>query len=99
MLSNTLNGTSVFLRVKTDSQWLTIGGQLSHSFTMSNSAIDVTSKGSSDYREILAGEGLKTLDATGNMIFSTDEAFTYCKQAFVDKSIVTFQTAVLLRMD
>lgn len=92
MLSGAINGSSVFLRVKTASEWLTIGGQLSHTSTESNSAIDITSKQQGhSYRVIADTEGLKTLDISGELIFSTDEAFDFVKDAFNSGSIELYQ--------
>ena len=92
MLTGALNGSAVFLRVKTGSQWLTIGGQLSHTATQSNTPIDITCKQQGhSFRELLDTEGLKTFDVSGQLIFSTDAAFDYVKTASANQSIETFQ--------
>ena len=90
-LSGILNGSDVFLRVKTGSQWLIIGGQLSHSQTKSNAAIDITCKQSGGFRDLMGGEGLQTMDVSSELIFSSDEAFDYIKETALNKSVNTFQ--------
>jgi predicted secreted protein len=92
MLSGALSGSDVFIRVKTASDWLTVGGQLAHTSTESNSPIDVTCKQNGHtFRDLLEDKGLKTFDVSAQMIFSTDEAFDYVKSAFVGKTIELFQ--------
>ena len=90
-LSGILNGSDVFLRVKTGSQWLIIGGQLSHSQTKSNAAIDITHKQNGSVREVMVNEGLQTMEVSSELIFSTDAAFDYIKTATTDKTIELFQ--------
>ena len=91
-LSGVLNGSDVFLRVKVaDGRWLTIGGQTSHTESKSIAAIDITCKQSGGFRELMEGEGLKTLDVSSELVFSTDEAFDYVKNSLLNGSINTYQ--------
>ena len=90
-LSGVLSGSDVFLRVKTGSQWLTIGGQLSHSQTQNVSPIDITCKQGSGWRDIMSGQGLQTMDVSSELIFSSDAAFDYVKTSALSKSIELFQ--------
>ena len=90
-LSDVLNGSDVFLRVKTGSQWLIIGGQTSHSQTKSNSAIDITHKQNGNVREVKSNDGLQIMDVSSELIFSTDAAFDYVKTSAGSKSIELFQ--------
>ncbi len=92
MLTGAFNGSSVFLRVMNGSDWLTIGGQMSHSTTENNASIDITSKQNGySFRDLQDLEGLKTFDVTGELIFNSDTAFDFCKDAYVNKSINLFQ--------
>lgn len=91
-LAGALNGTLVYVRVRTGSQWLTVGGQLSHSVNSKHSSIDITSKQQGQsYRELLNAKGLKTLDISCQLIFSTDTAFDYMKAAHLAGTIELFQ--------
>jgi predicted secreted protein len=92
VLDGALSGSNVFLRVSTNLGWLIIGGQLTHTTTEANASIDVTCKHQGhNYRTLSDGEGLKTLDVSGQLIFSTDTAFDYIKAAFTNGSIERFQ--------
>ncbi len=92
MLSGAFNGSSVFLRVMNGSDWLTIGGQMSHSTTENNSSIDITSKQNGhSFRDLQDIEGLKTFDVSGELIFNNDVAFDFLKAAYTNKSINLFQ--------
>ena len=90
-LSDVLSGSDVFLRVKTGSQWLTIGGQLSHSQTKNTAPSDITCKQNGSVRDIMVGEGLQTMDVSSELIFSSDAAFDYVKTSAMNKSIELFQ--------
>lgn len=90
-LSDVLNGSDVFLRVKTASRWLIIGGQLSHSQTKTNAPIDITHKQNGSVRDVLVNEGLQTMEVSSELIFSTDTAFDFIKTSASSKSIELFQ--------
>jgi len=88
-----LNGSDVFIRVfnQNADAWQIVGGQLTHSESLTNQPIDVTHKQNGNVREFMDGEGLRTLDLTLDVIFSTDVAFDYIKQSFVDKTIERYE--------
>ena len=92
-LDGVLNGTDVFLLVlnKDTESWLPIGGQVSHARTENSSPIDITNKGSGKFRELLAGEGLQTVDFSSEFIFNTEASFSYVKKASLDRSVERFR--------
>ena len=90
-LLGALSGSNTFIRVKTETDWLTIGGQISHTQTSSNTAIDITCKQNGGNRDILDGAGLQIMDVTSELIFSTDAAFDFMRAASVSRSIETYQ--------
>jgi predicted secreted protein len=90
-MTEAFNGTDIIIRVKTASQWLTCGLQLTHTVTETNTGIDVTWKGSGSWREILDEEGLQTIDVSSEIIFSNDAAYEYLRAAARSKSIVDLQ--------
>lgn len=71
-MSGQVNGSLVLLLLKVLGQWRLIGGQVSHTDTLSNNPIDITNKSSQDYRELLAEEGLQTRDITLELQYNSD---------------------------
>ena len=95
-LTGTINGTDVQLAVEATPGGATfnaVGGLVTNSFTLNNGAIDVTNKSSASFREVMAGEGLQTLDLSAEVIFSTDANFAIVKQSALDKTILSYQVA------
>ncbi len=90
-LLGALSGSNTFIRVKTATDWLTIGGQTSHTQTSNNTAIDITCKQNGGQRDILPDAGLQSMDVTSELIFSNDTAFNFMKAASISRSIETYQ--------
>jgi len=72
-----LNGHSVgvALDANRDGIFVDIGGIISNSFTLSNSTIDISSKNLTQWRNLMDGEGLQTLEINVECIFSTNVVF------------------------
>ena len=88
------SGTNVFLRVLDTSTggWVSIGGQLSHNETLNNALLDITNKiGSGGYRELLAGEGIQSVDYTVDLVFVSDAGFDLVRSMAGTQSIEKFQ--------
>jgi len=95
-LTGTINGTDVQLAVESTpggGTFNAVGGLVTNSFTLNNGAIDVTNKSSASFREVMAGEGLQTLDMSAEVIFSTDANFAIVKQSALDKTVLSYQVA------
>ena len=89
-----LNGTDVMLRVLNSSTgaWVAVGGQVSHTETLTNTPLDITNKvGSPDVRELLPDEGLQAVDYTTDLIFNSDTAFALVRALASSKSTARFQ--------
>lgn len=56
-----------------------IGGQSSHTLTINNALIDITNKSSDEYRELLAGSGLRSADLSMEITYSSDSVFASVK--------------------
>ncbi len=95
-LTGTFNGTDVALAVETTpggATFANVGGLTSNSFTANNGAIDLTNKSSASWREVMAGEGLQTVDITAEIIYNDDANFDIMKASASDKSILNYQIA------
>ena len=95
-LTGVQNGTDVQLAVESapaSGTFNAVGGLVTNSFTLNNGAIDITNKSSASFREVMAGEGLQSLDLSAEVIFSTDANFALVKQSAEDKSILSYQVA------
>jgi predicted secreted protein len=86
------NGTDVFLRVNNGSDWLAVGGQLSHTETLNTNLLDISNKiGEPYYRELLAGEGHQSVDYTVELLFTTQAGYDFVRQLAVNKGQALFQ--------
>ena len=95
-LTGAINGTDVQLAVESapaSGTFNAIGGLVTNSFTLNNGAIDVTNKSSASFREVMAGEGLQTLDMSAEVIFSTDANFALVKASALAKTVLAYQVA------
>ena len=95
-LTGALNGSDVQLAVESapaSGLFNAIGGLVTNSFTLNNGAIDLTNKSSASFREVMAGEGLQTLDMSAEVIFSTDANFALVKTSALNKTILSYQVA------
>ena len=95
-LAGVLNGTDVALAVETTpggGTYAAVGGLVSNSFTANNGAIDLTNKSSASWRDIMASEGLQSVDLSAEIIFSTDTNFAIMKASASAKTILSYQIA------
>ena len=86
-----LNGTDVFLRVLSAGDFITVGGQLSHTETVNNGLIDLTNKDSLKFRELQSAEGIQNVDITTELVFNSSTSFDVVKAAADSKAVLTFQ--------
>ena len=95
-MAGELNGTDVKLAVEAvpaGGSYNDIGGLLSNSFTANNSAIDLTNKSSGGFRELMAGEGLQSVDISAEIIFSTEANFAIMKAGYLSQALLLYQIA------
>tara|TARA_R110000782_G_scaffold68570_1_gene138129 strand:- start:475 stop:981 length:507 start_codon:yes stop_codon:yes gene_type:complete len=86
------NGTGNVIRVHNGTIWQIVGGQLSHTETLTNNLLDITNKeGTPGYRELLPDEGIQQVDYTVECIFNTQAAFTYVRGLANSKALAHFQ--------
>jgi len=68
-----------------------IGGQNSHSLTLNNGLIDITTKDSASYRELLVDEGTQSVDLTLDLTFNSESTFASLRAAAGSKADYPFQ--------
>jgi TP901-1 family phage major tail protein len=92
-MAGELNGTDVGVAIDATGggTFADIGGITTNSFTLNNGAIDITNKSSASWRELLAGEGLQSVDLTFECLFSSDAAFANVKTSALAKTILPYQ--------
>jgi TP901-1 family phage major tail protein len=93
-MSGELNGTAVALAVETvpaGGTFLQVGGLLTNSFTLNNGSIDITNKSNSSWRNLLAGEGLQSVDISAELIFNSDANFTIVRAAAASKAALNYE--------
>ena len=93
-MAGELNGTDVVLAIETTpggGTYAAVGGLTANSLTLNNTPIDITNKSSASWRTLLAGEGLQTMDITGEMVFNTDTAFAQLKALALSKAFASFE--------
>lgn len=67
--SGAFNGTDVFIRVNNGSTWLSVGGQLAHTETISNALIEITNKDAFySYENFLTVDGENFLTSAGKQL-------------------------------
>jgi predicted secreted protein len=92
-----LNGTGIFVAMDTAIPGVTyvmIGGQNSHSLTLNNNIIDITNKSSASFRELLAGEGIQSIDLGLELTFNSEVTFAALKALAGSKGDASFQIDV-----
>ena len=88
--SGAFNGTDVFIRVNNGSTWLSVGGQLAHTETISNALIEITNKDESR-RELLPDKGIQKVDYSVDVIFCSQSGFNHVRQLAGNKGRAKFQ--------
>ena len=91
--SGAFNGTDVFIRVNDGNQWLSLGGQLSHTEALTNSLLDITNKiGAPKFRELLEDEGTQQVDYSVELLFVSQAGYDFVRALAGNKGQALFQT-------
>jgi len=85
------NGTSIYVSMNPGGGMTQIGGQNSHSLTLNNGLIDITTKDSASYRELLVDEGTQSVDLTLDLTFNSESTFASLRAAAGSKADYPFQ--------
>lgn len=96
-MAGELNGTSVFVAMEDPQnagQYLAIGGQTSHTLTLNNNPIDITNKSSAQFRELLASQGLQSLDLSLELQYNSDASYLALRALANSKGQANFRIAV-----
>ncbi|MCK5603261.1 hypothetical protein KAR91_15365 [Candidatus Pacearchaeota archaeon] len=90
--SGAFNGTDVFIRVNDGADWLSLGGQLYHTETLTNALIDITNKiGAPKFRELLPDEGIQQVDYTVELVFVSQAGYDFVRALAGNKGQALFQ--------
>ena len=95
-MAGEINGTDANLAVElipAGGMFANVGGVMTNSTTFGNNPIDITNKSSASFRELLAGEGLQTLDITAEIVFNSDANFLLMKDSYLAKTILNYEIA------
>ena len=88
------SGTGIYVLMDTTvpgSSYTQIGGQNSHTLTLNNNPIDITNKSDDDYRQLLTGEGLQSLDLTLELTFNSETTFMSLRDVANTKAEASFR--------
>ncbi len=87
-----LNGTKVFLEVKAPGElWVPVGGQISHTESLINNIIEITSKTALSYRELLPDKGIQMVDYSTEVVFVSQQGYDIVRALAKDKAIGEFR--------
>lgn len=84
------SGRNLLLKSGSGASAVTIGDMMSHTFTINNEIVDITDKGDSGFRTLLANAGLKSMTVAGNGNFSDDTGLTTLRTASLGATIDTY---------
>jgi len=91
------NGTSIFVAIEDtpgSDTWTQIGGQLSHTLTLNNTPIDITSKDDSSFRTLMNAEGLQSCDLALELKYNSNAAYLQLRALFSSKVITNFRITI-----
>ena len=90
--SGALNGTNVFLEVKAPGDlWVPVGGQLSHTESLTNNIIEITTKTALSHRELLPDKGIQMVDYTTEVVFVSQQGYDIVRELAKSKGIADFR--------
>lgn len=75
----------------TPGQFTTFGGLRSNSLTINNEAIDVTNKGSNQWRTLLDGAGIRSMSISGSGVFTNSQTLSQARQDCINGTLRKFQ--------
>ena len=92
-MAGELNGHDVGVAVNIGELYFSIGGVTENSFTLSNSPIDLTSKSTTEWRNLMPENGLQTVEISVSVIFSSDPIYGVIRDLARNKNKAPFQIA------
>jgi len=88
-------GSALLLKIDDGTgSFTTVGGLRSTSISLNDEAVDVTTKDSNNFRQLLANGGTQTISVSGSGVFTDAASETALKDAFGASEFVTFQVIV-----
>ena len=71
----------------------TVGGMRTTNFTLNNQAVDTTNKSSGQWRELLSGAGISSINISGSGVFTDDAAEETVRGYAFNNEIHNYQIA------
>lgn len=68
-------GKELLLKIHDGTDYQLIGGFQSNEFSINGETVDITSKDSQGFKQLLDGAGLRSISTSGNGVFMNDAAF------------------------
>ena len=68
-------GKELLLKIHDGSDYQLIGGFQSNEFSINGETVNITSKDSAGFKQLLDGAGLRSISTSGNGVFLNDAAF------------------------
>jgi len=88
-------GKEILIKRYNGTTYDTVGGLRSKSFTLNKETVDITdSDSSSQWRELLAGAGVKSLSVSGSGVFKDSTAEGLVRSDFFADTLSTYQLVV-----
>ncbi len=97
MTAGTKNGTSIFVAIEDSpgaGTYTQVGGQTTHTLTLNNNPIDITTKDDNSFRTLMDAEGLQSADLTLELTFNSDTAYAQLRALAGTKAITKFRIAI-----
>ena len=77
-------GKELLLKIFDGTDYQLIGGFRSNEFSINGETVDITSKDSAGFKELLDGAGLRSISTSGDGVFLNDAAFTIAHTHLLD---------------
>jgi len=69
------HGKDLLMKILTGGSYTLVGGFRSNGITINDQSIDVTTKSSGDFRELMEGGSFRSISISGSGVFVSDAAF------------------------
>lgn len=84
-------GKTFLLKIDTGGgTYVSLGGIRSNSATLNNEAIDITNMDSSEYRTLLDGAGIRSMDISGSGVLENEAPISTVRTAFLAGTLTNF---------
>ncbi len=79
-------GREFILEIQIDGSYQVVGGFRSNTFSINGETVDVTSKASGGFRELMEGAGIVSISTSGSGVFVSDTVFETVHNAMLNQT-------------